>query len=213
MAWEIHANGYTCQGSDFSLPMLLASDFMLNGCGIPDNNIHSEAGKYRCRQFKISPWIAETKNVPAFENRIQTVIVPDIDPSSIQNTNSGCGDEYDAPQFSMLAGEFLSLYSHFLPGRQLKHDCAYDDCSSKTKKFHAVACSFFLDTAPSLPEYLITIYHMLEDEGLLIHFGPLMYHWSGHGALLPRDLDRKGSIDEVNEKFKNRNAYLDVSIP
>lgn len=211
LAWEIHAKGYSCQGSDFSLPMLLASDFILNGCGIPDNNAHCEIEMHRFRQFKISPWIAETKNVPAFENRVQPVIVPDVDPSSIQNHLS-YGDESEAPQFSMLAGEFLSLYSHFLPGHQLKTDCTDDDhCSHRTNKFHAIACSFFLDTAPSLPEYLITIYHMLEDEGLLLHFGPLMYHWSGHGALLPRDLDGKGSIDESTERYQNRTAYLDVS--
>lgn len=200
MAWEIHAKGYTVQGSDFSLPMLLASDFVLNGCAIPDDN----TGPSRYRQFNISPWIAETKNVASFDSRIQSITVPDVDPSSIQTIDHGEGEP---PQFSMLAGEFLSLYSHFLPEHQAKHECTTHD-----EKFHAISCSFFLDTAPSLPEYLITIYHMLEDGGLLLHFGPLMYHWSGHGALLPKDLDGNNmSLDDMNGRYQSRNAYLDVS--
>jgi len=180
--------------------MLLASDFILNGCA---GEVTSPS-----RQFSISPWIAETKNVLSFENRIRTVTVPDIDPSSIQNPYND--DDEKTPQFSMLAGEFLSLYSHFLPSNQ-----AYQDCTAVIPdKFHAIACSFFLDTAPSLPEYLITIYHMLEDDGLLLHFGPLMYHWSGHGALLPRDLDGKYNTagGDVLGRYHSRNEYLDVSL-
>ena len=38
LAWEVHGRGYSVQGSDFSLPMLLASDFLLNGCGIPGDD-------------------------------------------------------------------------------------------------------------------------------------------------------------------------------
>jgi carnosine N-methyltransferase len=205
LAWEIHAKGYTVQGSDFSLPMLLASDFILNGCAIHDDSAENgSGGASGHRQFNISPWMAETKNVTSFENRIRSVIVPDVDPSSIQDLCHGDGEP---PQFSMLAGEFLALYSHFLPeNRNCNHDHTH-----KSEKFHSIACSFFLDTAPSLPEYLITIHHMLEDGGMLSHFGPLMYHWSGHGALIPKDLSGNTSIDDVNRRHRNRNAYLDVS--
>lgn len=212
LAWEIHSKGYTVQGSDFSLPMLLASDFILNGCAIPDSNENNDCTNTSYRKFSISPWIAETKNVLAFEHRLRRVTVPDVDPSSIQNVND---DNEIEPQFSMLAGEFLSLYSHFLPEYHSKHDCTNNDHSYKSEKFHAIACSFFLDTAPSVPEYLITIYHMLENGGILLHFGPLMYHWSGHGALLPRDLDGNGgsSLNDTNGKYQKRNAYLDVSTP
>jgi carnosine N-methyltransferase len=204
LAWEIHAKGYTVQGSDFSLPMLLASDFILNGCAIPDDNADNGSGASGHRQFNISPWMAETKNVTSFENRIRSIIVPDVDPSSIQDLCHGDGE---LPQFSMLAGEFLALYSHFLPEHR---NCNHDQ-THKSEKFHSIACSFFLDTAPSLPEYMITIYHMLEDGGMLLHFGPLMYHWSGHGALIPKDLSGNTSIDDVNRRHRNRNAYLDVS--
>ena len=51
------------------------------------------------------------------------------------------------------------------------------------------------DTAPSVPHYLHTLYHMLAPGGRLLVFGPLMYHWSGHGHLLPGDLARDGVRD------------------
>ncbi|KAL3802663.1 hypothetical protein HJC23_011987 [Cyclotella cryptica] len=213
LAWEIHSKGYSVQGSDFSLPMLLASDFVLNGCAVPDFNTASGdmegTSVHRWRQFSISPWIAETKNVTTFENRIRTVTVPDVDPSSIQNI---AGSSETAPEFTMLAGEFLSLYSSFLPQKQAHHECMDKNHShqhSSGEKFHGIACSFFLDTAPSLPDYLITIYHMLVDGGLLLHFGPLMYHWSGHGALLPRDLDNGNENCEMNSRYHGRNSFLD----
>jgi len=203
LAWEIHSKGYTVEGSDFSLPMLLASDFILNGCAIPDNMQARTSTGYR--QFNISPWIAETKNVVSLAYRIKAVTVPDVDPSSIRD-----GDCVSQAQFSMMAGEFLSLYSKFLPENQAKHSCrTHDRTTSNAEKFHAIACSYFLDTAPSLPDYLITIYHMLTEDGLLLHFGPLMYHWSGHGSLLPLDLESNGG--HPNNRYQSRNAYLDVS--
>ena len=198
--------------------MLLASDFILNGCAIPENSSISDDKEgnatHRWRQFNISPWIAETKNVTTFENRIRTATVPDVDPSSIQNI---AGRFEVAPEFTMLAGEFLSLYSSFLPPNQVHHDCLgrnHRHQHTPAQKFHGIACSFFLDTAPSLPEYLLTIYHMLVDGGLLLHFGPLMYHWSGHGALLPRDLDNasENCIGDTNSRYHKRNAFLDVSL-
>jgi carnosine N-methyltransferase len=184
--------------------MLLASDFILNGCAIPDTD-DIEVPRYR--QFNISPWIAETKNVTSFESRIKRVVVPDVDPSSIQNIYSGDGMQQS--EFSMLAGEFLSLYASFLPHNIVNCEC--DSDADSHQKFHGIVCSFFLDTAPSLPEYLITIYHMLADDGLLLHFGPLLYHWSGHGALLPSDLDGGFSINDLHGRYQKRNAYLDVS--
>ncbi|KAL7468414.1 hypothetical protein ACHAXS_008639 [Conticribra weissflogii] len=160
LAWEIFSRGYSTQGSDFSLPMLLASDFLLNGT-LDNNN-----GTFR--RFEISPWIAETKNVLSFAHRIRPVLVPDVDPNSASRTTMEHHHSHP-PEFTMLAGEFLSVYSHYLPENQsYRRGC-------QPSKFHAIACSFFLDTAPSLPHYLLTIYHMLDDGGLLINFGPLMY--------------------------------------
>ena len=146
------------------------------------------------RQFDISPWISETKNTTSFRHRTRTVVVPDVDPTSLQHHCHG-GDEGRAvaPEFTMLAGEFLSLYSHFLPNHhhsRSQHGDPHHQHSAAAKerrKFHAVVCSFFLDTAPSLPHFLLTIYHMLEEGGLLVQLCPLMYYWAGYGGLLPGD--------------------------
>ena len=169
LAWEIFSKGYSVQGSDFSLPMLLASDFMLNGChGTKEED---EKSNGFVKQFGISPWICETKNAMTHGQRVRTVIVPDVDPNAASsNDDNNHHGQKSPPEFTMLAGEFLSLYSHFLPNNN-----HHPKCHSPAKKFHGIACSFFLDTAPSLPHYLLTIYHMLEEGGLLINFGPLMY--------------------------------------
>mmetsp|Transcript_15439 Transcript_15439/g.25304 ORF Transcript_15439/g.25304 Transcript_15439/m.25304 type:complete len:437 (-) Transcript_15439:2766-4076(-) len=195
LAYEIYSKGYSSQGSDFSLPMLLASDFILNGC--------------TNRKFTISPWIHETKNVKSLEDRLRSVVVPDVDVvAAVELSNNG----EQVPEFSMLAGEFLSLYSHFLPGNR----CVVDDerQEGSVEKFNAVVCSFFIDTAPSFPHYLVTIYHMLARGGLFVSIGPLMWHWSGHGALLPSDLDgakNESNVqgDFINAKHKQRTEHLD----
>ena len=229
LAWEIRSRGYSVEGSDFSLHMLLASDFVLNGrhTAAGDSGGGAVGGdtSSSCPKFAISPWLAEAKNVRLLDDRLRTVIVPDVDPAAIGmprwNDNEADGgdeegndddDEDDSPEFTMLAGEFLDLYSHFLPSsgqRRLQDED--DDDPHRRRKFHAVACSYFLDTAPSLPHYLLTIYHMLEYGGLLVHFGPLMFHWSGHGCLVPDDVDAandggRGGNEDIHD-YKNGTSY------
>jgi len=52
---------------------------------------------------------------------------------------------------------------------------------------------------------------MLEDGGLLINFGPLMYHWSGHGDLIPSDITESGHgiNNGSNSQYQLRNRHLD----
>ena len=107
-----------------------------------------------CPKFAISPWLAEMKNVRLLDDHLPTVIVPDVDPADIGtprwNDNEADGgneegddddDEDDSPEFTMLAGEFLDLYSHFLPSsgqRRLQDED--DDDPHRRRKFHAVVC-------------------------------------------------------------------------
>ena len=209
LAWEVHGRGYSVQGSDFSLPMLLASDFLLNGCGIPgdDEEVGGAApSTVSYRRFNVSPWIAETKNQLSFDDRVRPLVVPDVNPSSLLFAPAS-GESRPSPEFTMLAGDFLQLYSDYLPVRDVN---GTNGEQSNPRAENKVACSFFLDTAPSLPHYLITIYHMLEDGGLLVSFGPLMYHWSGHGAVLPGDLDEMESEkSSVRSAFRRRTMHLD----
>ena len=142
------------------------------------------------------------------------MIVPDVDPTNVQHFNNDNEDD-SPPEFTMMAGEFLSLYRHFLPDNNQEQKSASKSPNSD-RKSHAVVCSFFLDTAPSLPHYILTTYHMLEEGGLLIHFGPLMFHWSGHGSLVPGDLDtarlqQNGSANVHGDgsAYRRRNSHLD----
>jgi hypothetical protein len=93
----------------------------------------------RRRQFGISPWLAETKNVVSFLHRTRAVVVPDVDPTSLLHPSHSRDDGRAAPEFTMLAGEFLTLYAHFLPR-------ALAAVAAPRPKFHAVVCSFFLDS-------------------------------------------------------------------
>ena len=213
LAWEIYAKGFSAQGSDFSLPMLLASDFILNGCGGVNNEGDEDGrgGKGSHRQFAISPWLTETKNVKSLQDRLRFVVVPDVDPTCVKLRNDDDDDNEQLPEFTMLAGEFLSLYSHFLPGHSRLLD--HQGQPNSNEKFNAVVCSFFIDTAPTLPHYLVTIWHILEDGGLFVNLGPLMYHWSGHGGLIPEDLDETTRNNQgdyfINAKHKQRTEHLD----
>lgn len=173
LALEIYSMGYEVQGNEFSLHMLLASNFILNGCS-------SES-------FAISPWISSTRNVCRAADTSRPILVPDIDPALVilgpDNDNSPC----IPPDFSMVAGEFVSIYS-----KPEEHG-----------KWQGVASCFFLDTAPNIVEYLQVIWNMLEDNGIFINFGPLLFHWSGPSRR-PDDMSHKNYLlkhSDMDERY------------
>ncbi|GAB6032003.1 hypothetical protein CHUAL_010380 [Chamberlinius hualienensis] len=90
LAYEIAKCGYSCQGNEFSLFMLFASNFVLNKC--TETNLYT-----------LYPWVHQTCNNLKAENQVKTVTFPDVDPSDIPR-NSG---------FSMAAGDFLEIYTEF----------------------------------------------------------------------------------------------------
>ena len=247
LACEFSALGYTVQGNEFSLYMLLASDFILNGPIRPS------------RPLQISPWMLESRNVHSVQDQLRVVHIPDVDPfemimqhsrtavdvdtdnndnnnnnnkknhgnqeetsslvssevahadssdcsmvdedgsgdnnSSTNDTTSQAPDSNkgknsnnnkynNTPDFSMAAGEFVSIYS----------------TDREKGAWDAVVACFFLDASPSIVEYLKVIYDMLRPGGYLFHFGPLLWHWSGP-AMRPDDK----SVSDYRERFN----YLD----
>ena len=88
LAFDIAALGYECQGNEFSMFMLIASNFVLNKCRFP-----------HC--FKIYPWIHQFTNQLSSDNMTKEVRFPDLDPNSLP----------DDAKFSMTAGDFLEVYS------------------------------------------------------------------------------------------------------
>ena len=176
LAFDITALGYSVQGNDFSLFMLLASDFMLNGgVATPENPI------------MISPWLLESRNVHSPTDPLRIAKIPDIDPYTVlsERVNADGSQAENMPEFSMAAGEFAAIYS----------------TEREQNNWDAVVCSFFLDTAPSIVEYIQILYDMLKPGGCVISFGPLLFHWSGP-AMRPDD----NTMKEYHERY----SYLDV---
>lgn len=70
LAFEIAKRGYTCQGNEYSLFMLFASNFILNRCKTP-------------HEYEIHPWIHQHHNHFNCADQVRGIYFPDVDPSSI----------------------------------------------------------------------------------------------------------------------------------
>lgn len=190
---ELAAKGYTVQGNEFSLYMLLASDFILNG---PLGSV-SEANPRR-RPVSICPWLLETRNVLGSVDPLRSVQIPDENPFEMisskrrQNRRNMCDGVYSSAatcrtvdgmddsnlsnedfdpndsNFSMVAGDFVAVY----------------DTETEKSAWDGVVACFFLDASPNVVEYLQVIHRMLKPGGVLISFGPLHWHWTGPPWLL-----------------------------
>jgi carnosine N-methyltransferase len=85
----------------------------------------------------------------------------------------------------MAAGDFVGIYGN----------------PREVGQWDAVVCCFFLDAAPSIIEYIQILYKMLRDDGIVVNFGPLLYHWSGP-AMRPDD--------RTVADYRSRFSYLDT---
>jgi carnosine N-methyltransferase len=137
LPWELAQLGFDSEGNEFSFYMLVASSFVLNYVN-------------RIGQYKIYPFVHSTMNMLASLDNCRSVSVPDVDPSSVANSNSA---------FSMAAGDFLEIYE-----TSSDYDC--------------ICCCFFLDTGHNIISYLEKIFSLLVPGGIFIHFGPLLYHFA-----------------------------------
>jgi len=131
----------------------------------------------RAEQHTVFPWIHTFSNHRVRENHLRGYKVPDIHPGNTLR------EAPDSGSMSMSAADFLCLYG--------------DD--EHRDMFDAVACVFFLDTAPNLIRYLNTMFHTLKPGGVLVNFGPLLWHFEdnapgNHG----RDDDGDGEHDASN---------------
>lgn len=87
LAWEVAARGFTCQGNEFSLFMLFASNFILNRC--PQVNKHT-----------VHPWVHQYVNNVTCEHQLLAARFPDVSPTGDRPNHN----------FSMTAGDFLKVY-------------------------------------------------------------------------------------------------------
>ncbi|XP_066945805.1 carnosine N-methyltransferase [Macrobrachium rosenbergii] len=88
LAHEIARRGYSCQGNEFSLFMLMASNFILNKCRGPNS-------------LRVYPWVHTGSNQLTNENQLQEATFPDQDPSELP----------PQAQFTIAAGDFLEIYT------------------------------------------------------------------------------------------------------
>jgi carnosine N-methyltransferase len=107
------------------------------------------------RMHTLFPWVHSFSNHRSRPNHLRSVQVPDIHPS----TTLGALEKPGEMSFS--ASDFLLLYG----SEEHKHT------------FDAVATVFFLDTAPNVIRYLETIDNCLRPGGILVNFGPLLWHF------------------------------------
>ncbi|XP_064645722.1 carnosine N-methyltransferase-like [Lineus longissimus] len=88
LAFEIARLGYSCQGNEWSLFMLFASNFILNRCHEPDELI-------------LYPYVHHWSNNLSHKDQTHAIKFPDINPSELP----------PGSDFSMAAGDFLEIYT------------------------------------------------------------------------------------------------------
>lgn len=114
LAYEIASRGYECQANEFSLYMLIASNYVLNKC----------KQKNSCT---IYPWIHQYTNNLTIEDQTRAVAFPDIDTSEMPNNAN----------FSMVAGDFLEVYAEesFYGTQDCVVTCFFIDCAHNIVEF------------------------------------------------------------------------------
>ncbi|KAL1378176.1 hypothetical protein pipiens_015768 [Culex pipiens pipiens] len=87
LIYEIAYRGYYCEGNEFSLFMLIASNFVLNRCVIEN-------------QCTFYPWVHQYVNNLSRGNQIEAVTFPDVSPTKFPPKGT----------MNMVAGDFLQIY-------------------------------------------------------------------------------------------------------
>lgn len=151
---DIAAQGYACQGNEFSVFMAIAGHFVLNGI-------------YEKNAFTLHPYIDRNCNQMEALDTLTPVQIPDVVAADaiegVSDKRSTAFPQDDAfPRFSMSAGDFTEIY------RSPEFVGFWD----------AVVTCFFIDTAPVVIEYVEVIARILKQGGVWVNLGPLLYHWS-----------------------------------
>ncbi|KAK4199913.1 N2227-like protein-domain-containing protein [Triangularia verruculosa] len=147
----------------------LVFELFLRGCAAEGNEISYHqllASSYilncceRAEQYTVYPWVHGFSNHRTRTDQFRGYKVPDVHcmTETIRAQEKGVvGD------MSMTAADFLCEYAK----------------EENAGAFDVVAAVFFLDTAPNLIRYLDVIYSCLKPGGVLVNFGPLLWHFEG----------------------------------
>ena len=88
LPYELASLGYSTQGNEYSMFMLVASHFVLNRC--PEPNI-----------IQFAPWVHHSCNNKVSCDQLRVLTMPDVSPTSIP----------ESVDYSMVAGNFIEIYS------------------------------------------------------------------------------------------------------
>lgn len=111
LSYELASRGFACQGNEFSLFMLFASNFVLNRCSGVDS-------------LRIYPWVHNTCNVVSPQHQLTPVSFPDVNPSDLPSS----------AQLTMAAGDFLEIYTEANTWDCVA-TCFFIDCASNIVSF------------------------------------------------------------------------------
>uniref|UniRef100_A0A182NK66 carnosine N-methyltransferase n=1 Tax=Anopheles dirus TaxID=7168 RepID=A0A182NK66_9DIPT len=87
LIYELACQGFYCEGNEFSLFMLIASNFVLNRCVIAN-------------QCTIYPWVHQFVNNLSQQSQLVPVTFPDVSPTKFPPKGT----------MNMVAGDFLQVY-------------------------------------------------------------------------------------------------------
>lgn len=201
LVFELCNEGFEAIGNEFSHFMLLCSEYILN------NSTKKE-------EIEIYPYIHNFNNLKCEKDAFRKILIPDIcleeclnnsfknslrkyfinnknilendtafselvNLSNDKNFNEIFNSNFTNKEnyfyygdMSMMSGEFIGIYN------ELKY----------FNQFEAILSSYFIDTAHNIVEYFEVFYKILKKGGILINFGPLVYHYSERVDLVSIEL-------------------------
>lgn len=154
LVFEAAARGFAAQGNEFSVFMLLVSNFVLN---------RADAAE----AYTVHPFVRQNTNVRCAADQLRAVRVPDVLPRAVCAAAAAAAVEEDGDgshvlDMSMTAGDFLDVYA------APEHAAAWD----------ALLTPFFIDTAHDVLAYLELFARIVRPGGVWINCGPLLWHFA-----------------------------------
>lgn len=182
LTYELAYRGYFCEGNEFSLFMLIASNFVLNKCILAN-------------QYTMYPWIHQFVNNQNRSDQIARITFPDVSPT--QAPPKG--------QFNMVAGDFLEAYKDH-DYWDCVATCFFIDCANNIVEFIENIYKY-VDTQTYIYSIINVIFlfcSILKPGAIWVNLGPLLYHYSdvpNEGSIEPSYEDLVYIIEKIGFKF------------
>ncbi|KAI9810086.1 MAG: hypothetical protein M1827_006697 [Pycnora praestabilis] len=167
LVFEICKAGYCTEGNEISYHALLASSWILN---------HVAPGQ----QMELYPWALSFSNHVSRADQLKNVSIPDVHPGTALDEASQGRKTHAFERLSMCAADFTVLYGD----------------EGHRNMYNTVATVFFIDTAPNLIRYIMTIWNCLKVGGIWINLGPLLWHFEESRPVTNGEEIGEGEVEE-----------------